>query len=58
LQRDAGQAAAQGAAQQVNQVGSQIVQRSINVQPTLEIRPGQRVGVMVNKDLALTPYAP
>jgi type IV secretory pathway VirB10-like protein len=58
LQQDAGQAAAQGAAQQVNQVGSQIVQRSINVQPTLEIRPGQRVGVMVNKDLALMPYVP
>jgi type IV secretion system protein VirB10 len=56
FQQDAGQAAGQGAAQQVNQVGSQIVQRSINVQPTLEIRPGQRVGVMVNKDLALTPY--
>lgn len=56
FQKDAGQAAAQGAAQQVNQVGSQIVQRAINVQPTLEIRPGQRVAVMVNKDLALTPY--
>lgn len=57
LQTDAAQAASQGAAKQVNQVGSQIVQRSINVQPTLEIRPGQRVGVMVHKDLALTPYA-
>ncbi|RNK61265.1 conjugal transfer protein TrbI, partial [Xanthomonas vasicola pv. vasculorum] len=40
------------------QAGSQLLQRSINVQPTLEIRPGQRVAVMVNKDLALPPYGP
>ncbi|WP_045762247.1 TrbI/VirB10 family protein [Xanthomonas albilineans] len=58
FQRDAGQAASQGAAQQINQAGSQVVQRSINIQPTLEIRPGQRVAVMVNKDLALSPYVP
>ncbi|ATS28399.1 conjugal transfer protein TrbI [Xanthomonas citri pv. fuscans] len=58
FQRDAGQAASQGAAQQINQAGSQLLQRSINVQPTLEIRPGQRVAVMVNKDLALSPYGP
>lgn len=58
FERDAGQAASQGAAQQINQAGSQLVQRSINIQPTLEIRPGQRVAVMVNKDLALSPYVP
>lgn len=58
FQRDAGQAASQGAAQQINQAGAQLLQRSINVQPTLEIRPGQRVAVMVNKDLALSPYGP
>ncbi|WP_068819770.1 TraB/TrbI/VirB10 family type IV secretion system protein [Xanthomonas graminis] len=56
FQRDAGQAASQGAAQQINQAGAQLLQRSINIQPTLEIRPGQRVAVMVNKDLALSPY--
>ena len=32
---------ARSAAQPMNPVGSQIGQRSINVQPTLEIRPGQ-----------------
>lgn len=58
FQRDAGQAASQGAAQQINQAGAQLLQRSINIQPTLEIRPGQRVAVMVNKDLALSPYGP
>ncbi|CAE6868842.1 hypothetical protein CFBP6600_44910 (plasmid) [Xanthomonas arboricola pv. corylina] len=58
FQRDAGQAASQGAAQSINQAGAQLLQRSINIQPTLEIRPGQRVAVMVNKDLALPPYGP
>lgn len=57
FQSEAKQEAAQAAGQAINQAGSQIVQRSLNVQPTLEIRPGQRVAVMVNKDLALTPYA-
>ena len=56
FERDAGQAASQGAAQAINQAGGQIVQRSLQIQPTLEIRPGQRVAVMVNKDLALAPY--
>lgn len=56
FQRDAGQAAAQGAGQSINSAGQQIVQRTLNVQPTLEIRPGQRVAVMVNKDMALQPY--
>lgn len=57
FQSEAKQEAAQAAGQAINQAGSQIVQRSLNVQPTLEIRPGQRVAVMVNKDLALMPYA-
>lgn len=57
FQRSAGQAAAQGAGQSINSAGQQIVQRTLNVQPTLEVRPGQRVAVMVNKDMALPPYA-
>lgn len=56
FQQSAEQEAAQGAGRAVNQAGQQIVQRSLKIQPTLEIRPGQRVAVMVNKDLALTPY--
>lgn len=56
FERSAGQAASQGASQAINQAGGQIVQRSLQIQPTLEIRPGQRVAVMVNKDLALAPY--
>jgi type IV secretion system protein TrbI len=40
----------------VNQVGQEITRRSLNVQPTLTIRPGFPVRVIVNKDLVLRPY--
>ena len=39
-----------------NQSGQQIVRRQLNVQPTLTIRPGFPVRVIVNRDLVLTPY--
>jgi type IV secretion system protein VirB10 len=44
---------AQGTA---SDVGQQIVQRQLNVQPTLTIRPGFPVRVLVNRDLVLKPY--
>lgn len=56
LSTSAGQLAAQGAAQGVNQAGDRIVQRQLTVQPTLIIRPGQRIAVMVDKDIQLPPY--
>ena len=40
----------------VNQVGQQITRRNLNVQPTLTVRPGFPVRVIVNKDLVLRPY--
>jgi type IV secretion system protein VirB10 len=46
---------AQGTA---NQVGQEITRRNLSIQPTLTVRPGFRVNVMVNKDLALRPYRP
>jgi type IV secretion system protein VirB10 len=39
----------------MNQVGQQIVGRSLDVQPTLTIRPGFPVRVMVTRDLVLEP---
>jgi type IV secretion system protein VirB10 len=42
----------------VNQVGQELTRRSLNVQPTLAIRPGFPVRVIVNKDLVLRPYQP
>ena len=42
----------------MNQVGQEITKRNLNVQPTLTIRPGFPVNVMVTKDLVLRPYQP
>lgn len=46
---------AQGTA---NQVGQDITRRNLSIQPTLTVRPGFTVEVMVNKDLVLRPYQP
>lgn len=45
-----------GASDSLNQTGQKIVQRNLNVQPTLTIRPGFPVRVIVNRDLVLEPY--
>jgi len=44
------------AANSLNQTGQQVVRRSLNIQPTLTIRPGFPVSVIVNRDLILEPY--
>jgi type IV secretory pathway VirB10-like protein len=50
------QAIRQGASQSFNQTGAQVVGRSLNVQPTITIRPGFTVRVLVTHDLVLEPY--
>jgi type IV secretion system protein VirB10 len=45
-----------GAASSLNQTGQQVVRRNLNIQPTLTIRPGFPVRVIVNRDLILEPY--
>jgi type IV secretory pathway VirB10-like protein len=50
------QALRSSAANSLNQTGQQAVRRSLNIQPTLTIRPGYRVNVIVNRDLVLEPY--
>jgi type IV secretion system protein TrbI len=40
----------------VNQIGQQLTRRNLNQQPTLTIRPGYPVRVIVNRDLVLRPY--
>jgi len=47
-----------GAAGSINQVGQQVVGRSLNIAPTLTVRPGAPVRVMVTRDLILEPYRP
>ena len=46
----------QGASNSVSQTGQQIIQRQLNIQPTLTIRPGFPVRVIVTRDLVLEPY--
>ncbi len=50
------QALRRGGAQSLNQTGQQIVGRNLNIQPTLTIRPGFPVRVVVTRDLLLAPY--
>jgi type IV secretory pathway VirB10-like protein len=50
------QAIRQGASQSFNQTGEQVVGRSLNIQPTITIRPGFPVRVLVTHDLVLEPY--
>jgi len=50
------QALRRGAGDSLNQTGQQVVRRNLNVQPTLTIRPGFPVRVIVNHDLVLEPY--
>lgn len=45
-----------GSTDSLNQTGQQIVRRNLNVQPTVTIRPGFAVRVIVNRDLVLAPY--
>ena len=45
-----------GAGDTLNQTGQQVVRRNLNIQPTLTIRPGFPVRVIVNRDLILEPY--
>lgn len=52
------QSVGDAAAQQAAQTGSQIVQRDLSVRPTLRIRPGASVRVLVTRDIQLRPYRP
>lgn len=47
---------AANAGQHINDVGQQITQKNLNIQPTIKVRPGFSVNVLVNKDMVLPPY--
>jgi type IV secretion system protein VirB10 len=40
----------------INQAGQRVVTRAISRKPTLRVRPGWRLGIIVNRDLVLAPY--
>ena len=39
-----------------NQAGQRLTERNLNIQPTITIRPGWPLRIIVNKDLVLRPY--
>lgn len=50
--------AAAAVAQQFSQVGLEIVRKNLKVQPTLEIRPGYKFNVMINRSISFKqPYS-
>ncbi|WP_414885162.1 TrbI/VirB10 family protein [Sphingomonas sp. Root241] len=47
----------ESAQQSANQAGRQIVTKNLNIQPTITVRPGWPLRVIVHKDLVLRPWA-
>jgi type IV secretion system protein VirB10 len=47
---------AAGAAGEINQAGQQITRRNLNIQPTITVRPGYSVNVIVTRDMIVAPY--
>lgn len=45
-----------GSQNSINRAGQRIVERNINIQPTITIRPGYPLRVIVHKDIILTAY--
>ena len=41
----------------LNQAGQQITQKNLAIQPTIKVRPGFTVNVLVTKDIVLVPYS-
>lgn len=37
-------------------IGQMITQKNLNIQPTIRVRPGFPVAIIVNKDIVLSPY--
>lgn len=52
------QSVGDAAAQQAAQTGARIVDRELTVRPTLRVREGAPVRVLVTRDFQLRPYGP
>jgi type IV secretion system protein VirB10 len=49
-------ALAASAQQSASQAGAQLVSRNLNIQPTIRVRPGWPLRVLVSKDIVLQPW--
>lgn len=52
----ASQQAAGALSQQIDTVGTNLLNKNLNIQPTLNIRPGYTFNVLVNRTMILPPY--
>ena len=53
-----GQAVSNGVTQQFATTGSTLIQKNLDVQPTITIRNGYKFNIMLNKDIVLPPWQP
>jgi len=51
-----GQLAVSGAAQNINQTAQRHTDKVLNLQPTIEVAPGDKINVFVTKDMILKPF--
>jgi type IV secretion system protein VirB10 len=51
-----GQVAARSASGEIGQVGAQLTRNNLSIQPTITVRPGFSVNVIVTKDMIVPPY--
>ncbi|MCF6328113.1 MAG: TrbI/VirB10 family protein, partial [Devosiaceae bacterium] len=42
--------------QSTNRAGQKLIDRTLNIQPTITVRPGWPLRIIVNKDVIMTPY--
>lgn len=47
----------ESAFESANDVGQEITRRNLDIQPTIRVRPGFPLRVIVNRDLILRPYS-
>ena len=50
------QAIRESTQQNVNQAGQRVVEKNLNIQPTITVRSGWPLRIVVHKDLVLRPY--
>jgi len=50
------QAIRQSTQESANQAGQKIVERDLNIQPTITVRPGWTLRIILSKDIMLEPY--
>ena len=51
-----GQVMARNASGEIGQVGAQLTRSNLSIQPTITVRPGFSVNVIVTKDMVIPPY--